>query len=44
MLLEAIGALVVVVKGEMSNFKITTPQDLRRAEGLIVARAGRDPT
>lgn len=44
MLLESIGALVVVVEGEISNFKITTPEDLRRAEGLVVARPGRKTT
>jgi len=31
-LLEAIGSLVVVLEGEVSNFKITTPEDLARAE------------
>jgi 2-C-methyl-D-erythritol 4-phosphate cytidylyltransferase len=38
MLLEAIGSLVVVVEGEMSNFKITTLDDLRRAEWVLEAR------
>jgi 2-C-methyl-D-erythritol 4-phosphate cytidylyltransferase len=40
MLVEALGSLVVVVEGEASNFKITTPDDLRRAEGMLAARDG----
>jgi 2-C-methyl-D-erythritol 4-phosphate cytidylyltransferase len=39
MLLEAAGYRVVVVEGEPSNFKITTPEDLLRAEHLL-AREG----
>lgn len=35
MLVEAIGSPIAVVEGEMSNFKITSPHDLRRAEVLI---------
>jgi 2-C-methyl-D-erythritol 4-phosphate cytidylyltransferase len=35
MLVEAIGSRVVVVEGEVGNFKITTPEDLRRAEALL---------
>jgi 2-C-methyl-D-erythritol 4-phosphate cytidylyltransferase len=40
MLLEALGSLVVIVEGEASNFKITTADDLRRAEGMLAARDG----
>jgi 2-C-methyl-D-erythritol 4-phosphate cytidylyltransferase len=39
MLLEAIGLPVAVVQGEAENFKITTPEDLRRAEAIVAARA-----
>jgi 2-C-methyl-D-erythritol 4-phosphate cytidylyltransferase len=39
MLLEAAGYRVVVVEGEPSNFKITTPEDLLRAEHVL-AREG----
>jgi 2-C-methyl-D-erythritol 4-phosphate cytidylyltransferase len=41
MLVEAIGSRVVVVEGEVGNFKITTPDDLRRAEALLAAGPGR---
>ncbi len=41
MLVEAIGSRVVVVEGEEANFKITTLEDLRRAEALIKAGRGR---
>ena len=41
MLVEAIGSRVVVVEGEVGNFKITTPEDLRRAEALLAARLRR---
>jgi 2-C-methyl-D-erythritol 4-phosphate cytidylyltransferase len=34
-LLEAAGYSVEVVEGEESNFKITTPEDLRRAEAVL---------
>jgi 2-C-methyl-D-erythritol 4-phosphate cytidylyltransferase len=37
MLVEVIGATVVVVEGEAANFKITTPEDLRRAESFVAA-------
>jgi 2-C-methyl-D-erythritol 4-phosphate cytidylyltransferase len=40
MLVEAIGSRVVVVEGEEANFKITTLEDLRRAEALIKAGRG----
>jgi 2-C-methyl-D-erythritol 4-phosphate cytidylyltransferase len=40
MLVEAIGSPVAVVEGETSNFKITGPNDLRRAEGLIATGQG----
>jgi 2-C-methyl-D-erythritol 4-phosphate cytidylyltransferase len=35
MLLEAAGYQVAAIEGETSNFKITTPEDLRRAELLM---------
>lgn len=41
MLVEAIGSRVVVVEGEEANFKITTLEDLRRAEALVAAGWGR---
>jgi 2-C-methyl-D-erythritol 4-phosphate cytidylyltransferase len=41
MVVEAIGSRVVVVEGEVGNFKITTPEDLRRAEALLAARLRR---
>jgi 2-C-methyl-D-erythritol 4-phosphate cytidylyltransferase len=41
MLVEAIGTRVVVVEGEATNFKITTSEDLRRAEALVTAGLGR---
>jgi 2-C-methyl-D-erythritol 4-phosphate cytidylyltransferase len=37
MLVEAIGSRVVVVDGEVGNFKITTPEDLWRAEAQVAA-------
>jgi 2-C-methyl-D-erythritol 4-phosphate cytidylyltransferase len=40
MLLEAAGYSVAVVEGEPQNFKITTPEDLRRAEQLLAERKG----
>jgi 2-C-methyl-D-erythritol 4-phosphate cytidylyltransferase len=41
-LLEAYGHPVAVVDGHWENFKVTTPQDLERAEKLLAARhAGR---
>jgi 2-C-methyl-D-erythritol 4-phosphate cytidylyltransferase len=39
MLLEAIGLPVATVEGEATNFKITTPNDLSRAEAMLAARA-----
>jgi 2-C-methyl-D-erythritol 4-phosphate cytidylyltransferase len=39
MLVERLGHRVRVVRGSESNVKITTPEDLRRARGLI--RRGR---
>lgn len=41
MLVEAIGSRVVVIDGEVGNFKITTAEDLRRAEARIAADVGR---
>jgi 2-C-methyl-D-erythritol 4-phosphate cytidylyltransferase len=41
MLVEAIGSPIAVVEGEMSNFKITKPDDLRRAEALITTGKGK---
>ncbi len=38
-LVERLGLAVTVVEGRPSNFKITTPEDLRAAEALL--RAGR---
>jgi 2-C-methyl-D-erythritol 4-phosphate cytidylyltransferase len=35
MLLESAGYRVAVVEGEQANFKITTPEDLVRAEALL---------
>jgi 2-C-methyl-D-erythritol 4-phosphate cytidylyltransferase len=35
MLLEAAGYRVAAVEGESANFKITTQEDLRRAELLL---------
>jgi 2-C-methyl-D-erythritol 4-phosphate cytidylyltransferase len=35
MLLEAAGYKVAVVDGEPGNFKVTTPEDVRRAEHLL---------
>ena len=40
MLVEAAGYSVAVVEGEMENFKITTPEDLRRAEQIMAERVG----
>jgi 2-C-methyl-D-erythritol 4-phosphate cytidylyltransferase len=39
MLLEAAGYGVAVVDGEADNFKITTPDDLRRAEQVLAGEA-----
>jgi 2-C-methyl-D-erythritol 4-phosphate cytidylyltransferase len=39
-LVEQLGATVRVVPGETRNFKITTPDDLHRAERLMGAGAG----
>lgn len=39
MLVEVDGHRVVAVEGEISNFKVTTPEDLRRAEQILAARA-----
>jgi 2-C-methyl-D-erythritol 4-phosphate cytidylyltransferase len=38
-LVEAIGGRVVVVDGDAAAFKITVPDDLRRAEALLAARS-----
>jgi 2-C-methyl-D-erythritol 4-phosphate cytidylyltransferase len=38
MLVEAAGYSVAVVQGEMQNFKITTAEDLRRAEQVLTER------
>ncbi len=38
MLLEAAGLRVAVVEGEAGNFKITTSEDLRRAEEILARR------
>ena len=40
MLVEAAGYSVAAVEGEMENFKITTPEDLRRAEQILAERVG----
>jgi 2-C-methyl-D-erythritol 4-phosphate cytidylyltransferase len=45
-LMEAAGRVVVVVPGAMTNFKITTKEDLELAEAVLKARAaktGREP-
>jgi 2-C-methyl-D-erythritol 4-phosphate cytidylyltransferase len=39
MLVEAAGYSVATIRGEPQNFKITTPEDLRRAEHLLAERA-----
>jgi 2-C-methyl-D-erythritol 4-phosphate cytidylyltransferase/2-C-methyl-D-erythritol 2,4-cyclodiphosphate synthase len=39
MLLEAQGLPVAIVAGEAGNFKVTTPEDLRRAEEILARRA-----
>ena len=44
MLLEEAGYRVAAVEGEPGNFKITTPEDLRRAEALVEAQAAGTPT
>jgi 2-C-methyl-D-erythritol 4-phosphate cytidylyltransferase len=41
MLLEAAGFRVAAVEGEASNFKVTSLDDLRRAEDLLARRGGR---
>jgi len=38
MLVEAAGYSVAAVEGEIQNFKITTPEDLRRAEQILSER------
>lgn len=38
MLVEAAGYAVAAVEGEVDNFKITTPEDLRRAEQVLAER------
>jgi 2-C-methyl-D-erythritol 4-phosphate cytidylyltransferase len=38
MLVEAAGYTVAAVEGEMQNFKITNPEDLRRAEQVLAGR------
>jgi 2-C-methyl-D-erythritol 4-phosphate cytidylyltransferase len=38
MLVEAAGYRVAAVDGEISNFKITTPEDLRRAEQILAEK------
>jgi 2-C-methyl-D-erythritol 4-phosphate cytidylyltransferase len=38
MLVEAAGYTVAVVEGEIQNFKITTPEDVRRAEQILSER------
>jgi 2-C-methyl-D-erythritol 4-phosphate cytidylyltransferase len=40
MLVEALGSPVAVVEGEPTNFKITSAQDLRRAEALLAEGEG----
>jgi 2-C-methyl-D-erythritol 4-phosphate cytidylyltransferase/2-C-methyl-D-erythritol 2,4-cyclodiphosphate synthase len=39
-LFAAAGHIVSVIDGDQASFKITTPWDLRRAEGLLTARTG----
>ncbi|MGH2573182.1 MAG: 2-C-methyl-D-erythritol 4-phosphate cytidylyltransferase [Actinomycetota bacterium] len=39
-LLESAGYRVVAVEGEPDNFKVTTPEDLLRAEAILAARHG----
>lgn len=38
MLVEAAGYAVAAVEGELQNFKVTTPEDLRRAEQVLAER------
>jgi 2-C-methyl-D-erythritol 4-phosphate cytidylyltransferase / 2-C-methyl-D-erythritol 2,4-cyclodiphosphate synthase len=38
--LERAGHRVGVVEGETGNFKITTDEDLRRAESILAMRRG----
>ena len=38
LLLEAKGMPIATVAGEAGNFKITTPEDLRRAEEIVTRR------
>jgi 2-C-methyl-D-erythritol 4-phosphate cytidylyltransferase len=38
MLMEAAGFRVIAVEGEAANFKVTTPEDLRRAESFLAGR------
>jgi 2-C-methyl-D-erythritol 4-phosphate cytidylyltransferase len=37
-LVEALGATVVVVDGDAANLKITSPDDLARAEAILIRR------
>lgn len=39
MVVELAGYRVAAVEGEISNFKITTPEDVRRAEQILAARS-----
>lgn len=41
MLLEAAGYRIAVVEGDLANFKVTTLEDLRRAEALLGERPPR---
>jgi len=41
MLLEAAGFVVTTAEGEVSNFKVTSPADLWRAEQILVGREDR---
>ena len=40
MLLEACGYAVAVVEGDAGNFKVTTEDDMRRAEAVLAGRPG----
>jgi 2-C-methyl-D-erythritol 4-phosphate cytidylyltransferase len=42
MLLETCGFRVAVVPGEATNFKVTTPDDLRRAQAIAAAGSAPD--
>jgi 2-C-methyl-D-erythritol 4-phosphate cytidylyltransferase len=39
-LVEAMGGRVVVVDGDPDNLKVTSPDDLARAEALLAVRGG----